>query len=93
MVNRLKRSLDEVGYHVVLLGSAARHLPALPHQVKRVLLYCFEMGYKTFPIVAILSFFIGAVLALQTGSPSSRSAPSRSSAPSSAFPSAASWHP
>lgn len=67
MVNRLKRYLDEVGYHVVLLGSAARHLPALPHQVKRVLLYCFEMGYKTFPIVAILSFFIGAVLALQTG--------------------------
>ncbi len=67
MVHRVKIFLNEVGYHVVLLGSALRYLPCLPQQLKRVLMYCFEMGYKTFPIVAILSFFIGAVLALQTG--------------------------
>jgi len=67
MVNRLKGYLGDLGYHVVLLGTALRYLPSLPRQLNRVLLYCFEMGYKTFPIVAILSFFIGAVLALQTG--------------------------
>lgn len=67
MIARAKAYLDEVGYHVVLLATAARFLPSVPRQINRVVLYCFEMGYKTFPIVAILSFFIGAVLALQTG--------------------------
>lgn len=67
MIKRAKDYLDEVGYHVVLLGTAARYLPSLPRQINRVVLYCFEMGFRTFPIVAILSFFIGAVLALQTG--------------------------
>jgi len=65
--NVLLAFLDLVGRHVALLGAAARYLPCLPRQFPRVLQYCFEMGYRTFPIVAILSFFIGAVLALQTG--------------------------
>jgi len=67
MLNQAKSFLSDLGYHVVLLGKALQYLPSLPRQWHRVLLYCFEMGYKTFPIVAILSFFIGAVLALQTG--------------------------
>jgi len=67
MINRVKSYLDDVGYHVALLGKSLGFLPSAPRQINRVVLYCFEMGYKTFPIVAILSFFIGAVLALQTG--------------------------
>ncbi|MEM0966176.1 MAG: ABC transporter permease [Verrucomicrobiota bacterium] len=67
MLGKAKGFFDEMGYHVVLLGSALRFLPSIPRQINRVVLYCFEMGYKTFPIVAILSLFIGAVLALQTG--------------------------
>ncbi len=62
-----KRFLGGFGYNVALLGQVLRHLPALPRQLGRVVQYCGEIGYKTFPIVGILSFFIGAVLALQTG--------------------------
>jgi len=43
------------------------YIPSLPRQWKRLLEQCLFMGYATVPLVAILSFFIGAVLALQIG--------------------------
>lgn len=43
------------------------HVPSYRQQGIRFLDHCCQMGFSTFPIVAILSFFIGAVLALQTG--------------------------
>lgn len=67
MFSSVKGFLDEIGRHVALGVAALRHLPTLHHQYARVVDSCFHMGYKTFPIVAVLSFFIGAVLALQTG--------------------------
>jgi phospholipid/cholesterol/gamma-HCH transport system permease protein len=42
-------------------------VPTLPRQFGRFVEQCYLIGYTTLPIVAILSFFIGAVLALQAG--------------------------
>ena len=58
---------EVVGSGVSLLLRTVKALPSLPHQLPRFIDQCFHIGYATLPIVAILSFFIGAVLALQTG--------------------------
>jgi phospholipid/cholesterol/gamma-HCH transport system permease protein len=63
----LERGLAVIGGSLVLAGRCMRHLGSLRYQWKRCLEQAYVMGYRTFTIVAILSFFIGAVLALQTG--------------------------
>lgn len=59
--------LECVGFSLILLWRSLRQLPYLGRQIGRTVEQCFLIGYKTFPIVAILSGFIGAVLALQAG--------------------------
>ena len=59
--------LEAIGNTVLLAVRAARHLPTLPRQFPRFIEQCYLIGYTTMPIVTILSFFIGAVLALQSG--------------------------
>lgn len=59
--------LEATGNNVVLFLRAVRYLPSLPLQLGRTIDYAFQFGYKTFPIVGILCFFLGAVLALQIG--------------------------
>lgn len=56
-----------IGSLVLMTIVALKHLPSLPRQWKRLIDQCLFMGYATVPLVAILSFFIGAVLALQIG--------------------------
>jgi phospholipid/cholesterol/gamma-HCH transport system permease protein len=66
-MNQLTRVLEGIGSTVLLLLRAASHLPTLPRQFGRFIEQCYMIGYTTLPIVAILSFFIGSVLALQSG--------------------------
>jgi phospholipid/cholesterol/gamma-HCH transport system permease protein len=61
------RALEGVGSTVQLAVRAAYFLPSLPRQFNRFIDQCYMVGYTTLPIVAILSFFIGSVLALQAG--------------------------
>lgn len=61
------RILEATGNCLILFGKAVRQLPYLPFQLGRTIEFAFNFGYKTFPIVGILCFFLGAVLALQTG--------------------------
>lgn len=61
------RILETIGSSLTLLLRSLCYVPSLPRQLGRLMEYCFHIGYLTFPIVAILSFFLGAVLALQTG--------------------------
>lgn len=63
----MRRLLEEVGSCVILTGEAISHTKSLVRQWPRLVEQCFYIGYTTLPIVAILSVFIGAVLALQTG--------------------------
>jgi len=58
---------DGIGSGVLLCARTVRHLPALPRSFGRFVEQCFIMGYTTLPLVAVLSLFIGAVLALQLG--------------------------
>lgn len=61
------KTLDDIGGTVVTFGRAMRHVGTSFRQIPRIFQYMYEMGYATAPMVVILSFFIGAVLALQTG--------------------------
>jgi phospholipid/cholesterol/gamma-HCH transport system permease protein len=66
-MNRLNAFFDRTGSALLLLVRSFAYLPTLPRQWRRLVEQCYLVGYTTLPIVAILSFFIGAVLALQTG--------------------------
>ncbi len=66
-MNQLLRILEGIGSTLQLLLRAASYVPSLPRQFGRLIEQCYLIGYTTLPIVAILSFFIGSVLALQAG--------------------------
>ena len=56
-----------IGSGVQMSARTLRFFPQLPRHWKQLVDQCLFMGYATVPLVAILSFFIGAVLALQIG--------------------------
>jgi phospholipid/cholesterol/gamma-HCH transport system permease protein len=66
-MNYLKAILGHIGGNVILLGASLKYVGTLPRQRARFIEQCYLIGYTTLPIVTILSFFIGAVLALQSG--------------------------
>ena len=66
-MRQLTRVLQGIGSTILLLLRAASYAPTLPRQFGRFIEHCYLIGYTTLPIVAILSFFIGSVLALQSG--------------------------
>jgi phospholipid/cholesterol/gamma-HCH transport system permease protein len=66
-MRQLTRVLEGIGSAIQLLLRSASYLPTLPRQFGRFIDQCYMIGYTTLPIVAILSFFIGSVLALQAG--------------------------
>lgn len=58
---------EEFGSAITLAGRAFASLPTAPRILKRVVEQAYFGSYSSLPIIAILCFFIGAVLALQTG--------------------------
>jgi phospholipid/cholesterol/gamma-HCH transport system permease protein len=56
-----------IGSGVRMALRTIRYFPQLPRHWKQLVEQCLFMGYATVPLVAILSVFIGAVLALQIG--------------------------
>ena len=66
-MNQLKLVLGHIGGTVQLLVSTARFAGTLPAQFARLVEQCYLIGYTSLPIVTILTFFIGSVLALQSG--------------------------
>ena len=66
-MNTIKDILEWIGSGVIMTGKAVASLNQLPRHWKQLVEQCLFMGYATVPLVAILSFFIGAVLALQIG--------------------------
>jgi phospholipid/cholesterol/gamma-HCH transport system permease protein len=56
-----------IGGTLLLLVRSLKYTRTLPHQFSRFIEQCYLIGYTTLPIVTILSFFIGSVLALQSG--------------------------
>jgi phospholipid/cholesterol/gamma-HCH transport system permease protein len=66
-MKQLRKLCENVGSTLQLLISALGYAGTLPRQFERFVDQCYLVGYTTLPIVAILSFFIGSVLALQAG--------------------------
>ena len=66
-MNALKNLCAGMGAALLMVARAARHWRTLPRQFPRFIDQCYVIGYTTMPIVTILSFFIGGVLALQAG--------------------------
>jgi len=59
--------IGHIGGTLLLLVRSAKYTGSLPRQLPRFIEQCYLIGYTTLPIVTILSFFIGSVLALQSG--------------------------
>jgi len=66
-MRQLTAIIEYVGSTLQLLMRALSYLGSLPRQWHRFIEQCYLIGYTTLPIVGILSFFIGSVLALQAG--------------------------
>ena len=66
-MNYLTNTLYHIGGTLQLLARTLKFIPSLPRQFPRFIEQCYLIGYTTLPIVTILSFFIGSVLALQSG--------------------------
>ena len=67
MKHIIPETCDGIGSAVILATRAFASLPTAPRIIKRVVEQAYLQSYTSLPIVGILSFFIGAVLALQTG--------------------------
>ena len=66
-MKQLLAIIDSIGCALVLLWRSAKYAGTLPRQFPRFVEQCYLIGYTSLPIVTILSFFIGSVLALQSG--------------------------
>ncbi|MDD3179325.1 MAG: ABC transporter permease [Opitutaceae bacterium] len=66
-MKQLTALCENFGSAICMLARSARHINTLPRQFPRFIEQCYLIGYTTLPIVTILSFFIGSVLALQSG--------------------------
>jgi phospholipid/cholesterol/gamma-HCH transport system permease protein len=66
-MNQLTAVIGHIGGVVLLCGRSFNHAASLPRQFPRFIEHCYLIGYTSLPIVTILTFFIGGVLALQSG--------------------------
>jgi phospholipid/cholesterol/gamma-HCH transport system permease protein len=66
-MKQIQMVLEGAGSLVQLLVRSLSYVGTLPRQWARFIEQCYLIGYTTLPIVAILSFFIGTVLALEAG--------------------------
>jgi len=66
-MKHLNAVFEGLGSAILPAYRAFASLPSAPRIIKRVVEQVYLAGYSTLPIVSILSFFIGAVLALQSG--------------------------
>lgn len=66
-MKRINNFLEAFGSGVLMTWRAFVMLPAAPRILKRTAEQGYLAGYSSLPIVSVLCFFIGAVLALQAG--------------------------
>ncbi len=66
-MKQLRNTFEAVGSAILLAVRAFASLPTAPRIIKRVVEQAYIGSYTSLPIISILSFFIGATLALATG--------------------------
>ncbi len=67
MIRRINSYFEGIGSGLLLTVQAFASLPSAPRILKRTAEHAYLTGYNSLPIVTILCFFIGSVLALQAG--------------------------
>jgi phospholipid/cholesterol/gamma-HCH transport system permease protein len=65
---RLQGMLQSLGEGMLLLCQASYWAKAAPRNADKILNHLWEFGNATLPIASLMAVFIGAVLAVQTGS-------------------------
>lgn len=63
---KLRQFLEEVGHTTQFAGRFMREIWFPPYEIKEIVKQCYEIGYKSLPLVGITSFIIGLVLTLQS---------------------------
>jgi phospholipid/cholesterol/gamma-HCH transport system permease protein len=66
-MNRIHNFLEAFGSGLIMTWRAFASLPSAPRILKRTAEQGYLIGYTSLPIVTVLCFFIGGVLALQAG--------------------------
>jgi phospholipid/cholesterol/gamma-HCH transport system permease protein len=66
-MNRIRNFFEAFGSGIIMTWRAFVLLPSAPRILKRTAEQGYLIGYTSLPIVAVLCFFIGGVLALQAG--------------------------
>jgi phospholipid/cholesterol/gamma-HCH transport system permease protein len=66
-MNRIHNFLEAFGCGLIMTWRAFASLPSAPRILKRTAEQGYLIGYTSLPIVTVLCFFIGGVLALQAG--------------------------
>ena len=66
-MNRIRNFLEAFGSGLIKTWRAFAFLPSAPRILKRTAEQGYLIGYTSIPIVSVLCFFIGGVLALQAG--------------------------
>lgn len=66
-MNRIHNFLEAFGSGLIMTWRAFASLPSAPRILKRTAEQGYLAGYSSLPIVTVLCFFIGGVLALQAG--------------------------
>ncbi len=64
---KIIRFLDTVGQMIILLGQTVYFFREAPRNVHSIATQMLIIGYETLPVASVMAFFVGMVLALQTG--------------------------
>lgn len=64
---KIIKFLETVGQMLILLGQTVYFFREAPRNVHSIATQMFIIGYETLPVASVMAFFVGMVLALQTG--------------------------
>jgi len=64
---KIIRFLETVGQMLILLGQTVYFFREAPRNVHSIATQMLIIGYETLPVASVMAFFVGMVLALQTG--------------------------
>src|SRR5512138_1505531 len=65
--NKIIKFLDIVGQMLILLGQTVYFFREAPRNIHSIATQMLIVGYETLPVASVMAFFVGMVLALQTG--------------------------
>jgi len=64
---KIIKLLETVGQMIILLGQTLYFFREAPRNIHSIATQMLIIGYETLPVASVMAFFVGMVLALQTG--------------------------